>query len=213
VPTPQETSLSSNDNNYIGARLAENIAKLFRNIASSYSDLFSSLWSSGSKNSLTTTLANSPVLGVTALTLLGAASYLALPFLQSYTNLLMDKGELRKIGQLGRNLEQTLVRVNRAIENYSNIEPNVCMKMALCSLGSNASGMNRKARSRTLETVNGLLRFPGLIEIILQDREYRDAHSYGMNVGNCDAINPAGHCPFNHATWNLIFTRATLLVE
>ena len=94
-------------------------------------------------------------LSTLVITLFGLLLY-GFPELKNGDLWFTDKSQIQKIGTFGRNLEEMSVSINKVIDTYFNLEPEVCLKMALCALG-NSKLYNKKHRSRTLDTINTIL--------------------------------------------------------
>ncbi|XP_074603333.1 uncharacterized protein LOC141856799 [Brevipalpus obovatus] len=193
----------------IGTMVRESVTRAFGVVGQyfgDYSKTFNQLWS----QSVDSGLLRSPVVmsavGISLLGLFSLASLYIFPEIQQIT----DKQQLKKIGRIGRSIGEMALNMDRAIDTYSTIEPEVCAMMALCTLGS--AHKNLKQQSRTIETINTVLNFPGLDEIVLVRKDFRDSHAFGRGGGNCELINIEGKCPFNSGTWKLLLSSLNSVV-
>lgn len=159
------SSLSSSSSTSGSTAIALDVASLIRNninsviskvneYTSSYSKALESLVNKIARNDLF----NSPIIlsmvGISLLSMISLVSVYIFPEIQQIT----DKQGLKKIGRIGRSIGQIAMDMDKAINTYSAIEPEVCMMMALCTLGSAQQNNNIKRRSRTIDTINTVLK-------------------------------------------------------
>lgn len=198
----------------IASVIQDNLSKLTNRLAGQISwlnttETVNSLWNDIRRSDLI----QSPIAMTAAgLTFFGFVSMMTLylfPSLRSASFPVNYKSQLQRIGRLGRSVEEIAVTVNKAIDSYARSEPDTCMMMALCTLG-NAKQVSRK--SRTIDTINTFLNFPGLDEFILSNKKWRDSHAYGRDGGDCEAINMNQKCPFNYDTWKLLLSSLSSVI-
>lgn len=141
----------------IGSLIRENVLRMVSAVTeytSGYTKALDRLWTRVPKNDLL----NSPIVlsmvGLSLLSLISAVSVYIFPEIQQITN----KQGLKKIGRIGRSIGEIAQNMDKAIDTYSTIEPEVCIMMALCTLGSAQQNNNIKKGSRTIDTINTVLR-------------------------------------------------------
>lgn len=48
--------------------------------------------------------------------------------------------------------------------------------------------------------------------MIIQNKEFRESHSYGAEGGNCDLINVEGKCPLSGDTWVILLSKLSTIL-
>ena len=156
-----DTNLSTK-NSFELVKIINNFKKVLEAISVKFIKLYeiylrhlNQVWNNlyvNNKSKISLVLANFSAL---VFTLLGILLY-NFPELKKNQLWFTDKAQIGKIGQFGQKLEEIATSINKAIDIYSNIEPDICVKRALCALGSSKL-YNLKYRSKTLDSINIIL--------------------------------------------------------
>jgi hypothetical protein len=117
-----------------------------------YSHFLQEFWSSLNQQGLATSIV---YLTTYALSVIGFTVYW---FPQLRDTDYWQPNQLRNLGRFGRSIDEMSTRVHQAIDQYSNAKPEVCLKMALCTLGKSKQH-KRIPRSPTIDVINNILKY------------------------------------------------------
>ncbi|KAL3212195.1 hypothetical protein MRX96_036151 [Rhipicephalus microplus] len=115
----------------------------------------------------------------------------------------------RRNGWHGNSSENTVsARFDAVLKRY-NMDPDACLKVAMCSvgrLGADAGDRNKQRRQAgPVKLLDTMLSLPFMDEVLLS-HGLRSARQMGEAGGDCDALNRGGRCPFNAAAWRVLLS-------
>ncbi|KAK8756232.1 hypothetical protein V5799_001064 [Amblyomma americanum] len=129
------------------------------------------------------------------------------------TALLDPPAATRRHGWAGNRSEDSVATRFESVLRRYNIDPDACLKVAMCSvgrLGASAdadAGPQGKQRRQAgpVEVLDSMLSLTLMDEVLLS-RGLRSARQVGEAGGDCDAFNRGGKCPFNAAAWKVLLS-------
>ncbi|XP_049527593.1 uncharacterized protein LOC119458498 [Dermacentor silvarum] len=117
----------------------------------------------------------------------------------------------RRHGWYGNRSEDSVsARFDAVLKRY-NVDPDACLKVAMCSVGrlgaDRGDGVQSKQRRQAgpVEVLDSMLSLTFMDEVLLS-RSLRSARQVGEAGGDCDAFNHGGRCPFNAAAWRVLLS-------
>jgi len=130
-------------------------------------------------------------------------SYFVYPSVSGHLEWLPGVAGLRDI-DFGRGVEEVAGRVNRALDDYANIDSGVCLEMALCSISKVRRHKATTGRAKSLITADIVDYIVNLTAAGLMETKYKKARDFGGTGGDCSTYNRRQKCPLDEKAWNLL---------